>query len=76
MLNNNKIDVKMTEENRHQMSFWQKRTGTKCQEDKMKVLFATTNPAKVKRYSEELKEKDIEVLTIKDIEINLKPEKT
>ena len=50
MLNNNKIDVKMTEENRHQMSFWQNRTGTKCQEDKMKVLFATTNPAKVKRF--------------------------
>ena len=42
----------------------------------MKVLFATTNPAKVKRYSEELKEKDIEVLTIKDIGINLKPEET
>ena len=42
----------------------------------MKVLFATTNPAKVKRYSEKLKEKDIEVLTIKDIGINLKPEET
>ena len=42
----------------------------------MKVLFATTNPAKVKRYSEKLKEKNIEVLTIKDIGINLKPEET
>ena len=42
----------------------------------MKVLFATTNPAKIKRYAEKLKEKNIEVLTIKDIEINLKPEET
>ncbi len=42
----------------------------------MKVLFATTNPAKIKRYAEKLKEKNIEVLTIKDIGINLKPEET
>ena len=40
----------------------------------MKVLFATTNPAKVKKYAERLKEKNIEVLTIKDLWINLKPE--
>ena len=40
----------------------------------MKVLFATTNPAKIKKYAEKLKENNIEVLTIKDIGINLKPE--
>ena len=42
----------------------------------MKVLFATTNPAKIKKYAEKLKEKNIEVLTIKDLGINLKPEET
>ena len=42
----------------------------------MKVLFATTNPAKIKRYADKLKEKNIEVLTIKDLGINLKPEET
>ena len=42
----------------------------------MKVLFATTNPAKIKRYAKKLKEKNIEVLTIKDLGINLKPEET
>lgn len=42
----------------------------------MKVLFATTNPAKIKRYVDKLKEKNIEVLTIKDLGINLKPEET
>ena len=42
----------------------------------MKVLFATTNPAKIKKYAEKLKENNIEVLTIKDIGINLKPEET
>ena len=31
----------------------------------MKVLFATTNPAKVKKYSEKLKQKGIELITIK-----------
>lgn len=40
----------------------------------MKVLFATTNPAKIKKYAEKLKENNIEVLTIKDLGINLKPE--
>ena len=28
----------------------------------MKVLFATTNPAKIKKYVDKLKEKDIEIL--------------
>ena len=37
----------------------------------MKVLFDTTNPAKVRRYAEKLREKNIEVLTIKDLGINL-----
>ena len=37
----------------------------------MKVLFATTNPAKIKRYAEELKKRNIEVVTIKDLGINL-----
>lgn len=40
----------------------------------IKILFATTNPAKIKRYADKLKEKNIEVLTIKDLGINLKPE--
>ena len=42
----------------------------------MKVLFATTNPAKIKKYADKLQERNIEVLTIKDLEINLKPEET
>ena len=42
----------------------------------MKILFATTNPAKVKRYADKLKEKNIEVLTIKDLGINLKVEES
>ena len=42
----------------------------------MKVLFATTNPAKIKKYAEKLKENNIDVLTIKDLGINLKPEET
>lgn len=33
-----------------------------------KVLFATTNPAKVKKYKEELNKRGIELLTINDIE--------
>lgn len=37
----------------------------------MKVLFATTNPAKIKRYTEELEKRNIEVVTIKDLGINL-----
>ena len=42
----------------------------------MKVLFATTNPAKVKRYASKLQERGIEVLTLKDIDIKLKVEET
>lgn len=37
----------------------------------MKILFATTNPAKVKKYSNELAKRGIEIITIKDIGINL-----
>ena len=39
----------------------------------MKILFATTNPAKIKKYSDKLKEKGIDVLTIKDLGLDLKP---
>ena len=42
----------------------------------MKVLFATTNPAKIKKYKDKLNEKGIEILTIDDLGINLKPEET
>lgn len=37
-----------------------------------KILFATTNPAKIKKYAKQLEKRGIEVLTIKDLEINLK----
>lgn len=37
----------------------------------MKVLFATTNPAKIKKYKEKLEHKGIEVLTLKDFDLNL-----
>ena len=40
----------------------------------MKVLFATTNPAKVKLYKEKLKERGINLITIKDLDINLNVE--
>lgn len=42
----------------------------------MKVLFATTNPAKVKRYASKLEDKGIEVLTLKDINLKLKIEES
>ena len=42
----------------------------------MKVLFATTNPAKVKKYKKALEEKGIELLTLKDCDINIKVEET
>lgn len=42
----------------------------------MKLLFATKNPAKVRRYVDKLKENNIEVLTIKDLGIDLKIEET
>ena len=37
----------------------------------MKVLFATTNPAKVEKYGKKIEEKGIEVLTLKDIDMEL-----
>ena len=37
----------------------------------MKVLFATTNPAKVKKYADKLVKRNIELITIKDLQINL-----
>ncbi len=37
----------------------------------MKVLFATTNPAKVGKYKEILKTKGIELITIKDLDFKL-----
>ena len=37
----------------------------------MKVLFATTNLAKVRKYKEELKEKGIELITINDLDFKL-----
>lgn len=42
----------------------------------MEVLFATTNPAKIKRYSNKLQEKGIKVLTLKDINKNLRVQET
>ena len=37
----------------------------------MKVLFATNNPAKVRRYVPSLEEQDIEVLTLKDLNLKI-----
>lgn len=42
----------------------------------MKILFATTNPAKIKKYAKELEKRDIEVLTLKELAINLHVEET
>lgn len=42
----------------------------------MKVLFATTNPAKIRKYVDKLKEKNIEVLTLKDLNLNIKVEES
>lgn len=39
-----------------------------------KVLFATTNPAKIKMYIDKLKEKDVELLTINDLQMDLQVE--
>ncbi len=41
-----------------------------------KVLFATTNPAKINKYKEKLKQRNIEILTIKDLGINLHVEES
>ncbi len=38
----------------------------------MKILFATKNPAKVNKYAEKLLKRNIELITIKDLEIDLK----
>ena len=40
----------------------------------MKVLLGTTNPSKVKRFSDLLKGYDIEFVTLNDIEITEEPE--
>lgn len=37
----------------------------------MKVLFATTNPAKVNKYAESLTKKGIELLTLKDLNLKI-----
>ena len=37
----------------------------------MKVLFATTNKAKVEKYKEALKERGIELITINDLDFKL-----
>jgi len=37
----------------------------------MKVLFATTNEAKINKYKEKLNEKGIELVTIKDLDFNI-----
>ncbi len=37
----------------------------------MKVLFATTNPAKVKKYKKRLEEKGIDLITINDLNFKL-----
>ena len=42
----------------------------------MKVLFATTNSAKVGKYKEALKEKNIELITLKDLDLNLHVEES
>ena len=39
--------------------------------NKIKVLFATTNPAKVSLYKDELLKNGIELVTLKDLGINL-----
>lgn len=42
----------------------------------MKVLFATSNPAKVKRYKELLKDNGIELITLNDLDFNIDVEET
>lgn len=41
-----------------------------------KVLFATTNPAKIKKYKIELEKRDVEVLTLNDLSVNVTVEET
>lgn len=40
----------------------------------MKLLFATTNPAKVRKYKDELEKRGIELITLKDLDINIEVE--
>lgn len=42
----------------------------------MKVLFATSNPAKVRNYKEKLLKLGIELLTLKDIDTHIPVEET
>ena len=42
----------------------------------MEVLFATTNPAKIKSYKDKLEEHGIKVLTLKDLGLNIDVEET
>ena len=42
----------------------------------MKLLFATTNPAKVKKYKEELKKQGIELITANDLNLKIEVEET
>ncbi len=42
----------------------------------MKVLFATTNPAKIEKYKKALEEKGIELITIKDLDFKLNIEES
>ncbi len=42
----------------------------------MKVLFATTNPAKVKKYADKLKAKGIELICLKDLNLDLHVDET
>ena len=42
----------------------------------MKVLFATTNPAKIKAYATRLEERGYEIVTLKDLEITTDVEET
>lgn len=37
----------------------------------MKILFATTNPAKIKTYASRLTERGYEIVTLKDLKIDM-----
>lgn len=43
---------------------------------KQKLLFATTNPAKIQTYKSELERRGFEVVTLKDLNLNLKVQET
>lgn len=42
----------------------------------MRILLGTTNPSKVKRFSDLLKGYDVEFVTLKDLAITDEPEKS